>query len=248
MEPQNTTTEKLFNMLFKEDEITWQSLIYELIRTEQMDPWDIDVSLLTQKYIEAIKKLQEFDFIISGKVVLAAAILLNIKSAKLLEEESNIDKIIHPPEALDDEGIGYEVPEALRNLPADKITLVPRTPQPRKRKVSVFDLVEALQKALEVRKRRSLRDVVVNMPVIDRKVDITKIIFDLHKKIKAILTDKNRLTFVDLVGSEEKQDQVTTFIPLLHLDNQRKIDLMQEKQFGEIEIKLVQKEQQNDAK
>ena len=35
-----------------------------------------------------------------------------------------------------------------------KPQIYPRTPQPRKRKVSVFDLVQALEKALEVENRR----------------------------------------------------------------------------------------------
>ena len=73
---------------------------------------------------------------ISGKVVLAAAILLNIKSTKLLDEESRLDEMINPPEVLDDDDysdVGYQR-FSLKDLPADKITLIPRTPQPRKRK------------------------------------------------------------------------------------------------------------------
>ena len=75
--------DRLFEMLMQRDEITWQTIIYDLIRTEQMDPWDIDISLLTQKYIETVNKLQEMNFFISGKVLLASAILLRIKSYKL---------------------------------------------------------------------------------------------------------------------------------------------------------------------
>jgi len=240
METSKTDTNQLFDILLKQDEITWQSLIYELIRTEQMDPWDIDVSLLAQKYISTIKKLHEFDVIISGKVVLSAAILLNIKSTKLLEEEANIDRMIYPEALEEQEELGYAQANPLSNLPMDKITLLPRTPQPRKRKVSVFDLVDALQKALEVRKRRALREIIVDMPVIDKKVDISKIIFDLHRKIKDILTGRERLTFSELAGSEKKDDQIATFVPLLHLSSQRKIDLLQEIHFGDIEIKLVQ--------
>ena len=35
--------DKLYEMLINEDEITWQSIIYDLIKTEQMDPWDINI-------------------------------------------------------------------------------------------------------------------------------------------------------------------------------------------------------------
>ena len=30
----------------------WQSIIYELIHTEQLDPWDVDIVVLTQRYFE----------------------------------------------------------------------------------------------------------------------------------------------------------------------------------------------------
>jgi len=50
--------ERIFQILYKEDEVTWQSLLYELIKKEGMNPWDINISLLTKKYIEIIKKLK----------------------------------------------------------------------------------------------------------------------------------------------------------------------------------------------
>ncbi len=240
MAMERTNTDRIFEILFNEDEITWQSIIYELVKSEEMDPWDINLSLLSKQYIETLKKLQSFDVRISGKVVLAAAILLNIKSTKLLDEESKLDELINPPaDVLDeDEELGYQR-FSLKDLPSDKITLIPRTPQPRKRKISVFDLVEALQKALDVKKRRILRETdVPEMPVIDKKVDITKIIMDLHKKIKQILSEKNVLTFFELAGSERKEDQVSTLVPLLHLTTQGKIDINQNRHFEDIDIRV----------
>ena len=48
--------EKILNIILKENEITWQTIIYDLINSEQMDPWNVDISLLTQKYIEMIRE------------------------------------------------------------------------------------------------------------------------------------------------------------------------------------------------
>jgi len=238
---EKSNTERIFELLFNEDEITWQSIIYELVRTEEMDPWDINISELSKKYIETIKKLQSLDFRLSGKVVLAAAILLGIKSTRLLDEESKLDELINPPEALEEDEIGYQQ-FSLSELPTDKITLIPRTPQPRKKKISVFDLVDALQKALEVRKRRMLRDFVpIDVPVIDKKVDITKLILDLYKKIKKMISEEGRLTFIQLAGSKRKEDQVATLVPLLHLTSQGKVDIHQEVHFGDIEIEALEK-------
>jgi len=238
---ENSSTDRIFEILFNEDEITWQSIIYELVKTDEMDPWDIDLSSLSKKFIETLKHLQSFDVRVSGKVVLAAAMLLNIKSTRLLDEESRLDEMLNPPAAEEDDDygdIGYRR-FSLAGLPADKITLIPRTPQPRKRKISVFDLVEALQKALEVKRRRILRDNVdiEDLPVIERGVDITKLITDLNRKIRQALSEKDRLTFSELSGSDRKDDQIATLMPLLHLSNQGKVVLHQETHFDDFEIK-----------
>ncbi len=231
--------EDIMNMLLKEDDISWQSIIYELVRTEQIDPWDIDISLLSQKYIEVVKKLHEFDFRLSGKVLLAAAILLHIKSVRFIETDiTNLNNLMNPPAALDEDSYYEQLP--LKNLPMDKITLIPKTPQPRKRKVSVYDLIDALTKALEVRRRRVLRDVdVPEMIVPEKRVDITKVIYELYQQIKKMFGSKDKVFFTDLIGnSGTKEDKVYTFVPLLHLTNQGKIDLAQEVDFGDIEVKL----------
>src|SRR3989344_2953862 len=63
----------------------WQSIIYELIATDKLDPWDIDIVILTRRYFEKIAELDdEPDFYVSSRVLLAAALLLRIKSEFLL--------------------------------------------------------------------------------------------------------------------------------------------------------------------
>ena len=93
--------EKIFEVIYAKDEVTWQRLLYELVKTEQMDLWDINISLLTKKYIDTIKKLKKLDFRVSGKVLLAAAILLKIKSNRYpspaMPNSSNRSSIIFSP-------------------------------------------------------------------------------------------------------------------------------------------------------
>ena len=45
--------EQLHDILFSR-EIGWQELIYDLINAEQLDPWNIDITILTDKYLEKI--------------------------------------------------------------------------------------------------------------------------------------------------------------------------------------------------
>lgn len=236
--------EKIFNMLLNTEEITWQSIIYDLVKSEQMSPWDVNISLITQKYIERIRSLQEHDFRVSGKVLLAAALLLKIKANRWVQKDiAALDSLFLSAEEDMDEF--FNELDELSSHPKEKVDaqLIPRTPQPRKRKVSVYDLVKALEKALEVKQRRILRnipDIEVRPPA--KKRDISEIIKEIYQRIVSYFgSGKNRLTFSRLIPSETKEDKVYTFIPLLHLTNLRKIDMRQYQHFGEIEI-LLRKE------
>lgn len=237
--------EKLFNLLFDQDEITWQTMIYELVKKEEMNPWDIDISLLAERFLEMLKEFKRMDFRVSGKILLAAAILLRIKSDRLVgddltklnsliamseeEEESFYDALMDDID-YDDTGSGER-----------QFRLIPKTPQPRKRKVSVYDLVDALHKALEVKNRRvkfTPPDTKVEIP--KKTVDISILIRDIYDQIKKFFVSNGikKLTFSNLVPSKDKDDKIYTFIPLLHLDNQRKIEVNQQEHLGEIDISL----------
>ena len=233
--------EKIFSIIFsKADEITWQNIIYGLVKSEQMDPWDISISTISQKYIDMLRTLKEHDFRVSGKVLLAAAILLKIKSTRLVGDDlSELDRLlIGVEEDMEDFGFGEEInAQKIGEIPS----LIPRTPQPRKRKVSIFDLVEALEKALEVKKRRLLHSIPpLSLEAPKKGRDITEIIKEVYGRIRSFFMGalKGKLTFSKLIPSESKEDKVHTFIPLLYLAQQHKIELVQETPFGDIEVLL----------
>ena len=52
--------EKIWDLLIKEEEISWRTILYDLVKSEEMDPWNIDITLLTQKYIETILHLENY--------------------------------------------------------------------------------------------------------------------------------------------------------------------------------------------
>lgn len=239
--------DKIFDLLVKKDDITWKDILYDLVKTEQIDPWNINISNLASRYIEIVKKMKEFDFKVSGKVILAAALLLKIKSNKLVSEDiGEFDKLFSSD--VDEDQFYADLaqmrsPEDIPDL--EKISLIPKTPQPRERKVSIYDLVGALEKALEVKKRRLVKSMpdFEGIKIPTKKKDITLTIKQLYKQILNFFwRKKKRLTFSQLLNENTKEEKVKTFIPLLHLANDRKIDLDQVEPFEEIHIQLVDKE------
>lgn len=229
--------QRIFDIIFEGDEVTWQSLIQDLVRVENMDPWDIDISKLSQRYIDMLKKMQALDLRVSGKVVLAAAILLKMKSNYLMDRDIlNFDKLMHPENYTED--ALYDDAVQRPNINMDDVRLIPKTPQPRKRKVSIYDLVDALKQALEVKKRRREILDAIQLPTPEKKIDISVVIADLYNQIEALFSENKHLTFSELVPSEKREDKIFMFLPMLHLSNQRRIDLEQKEHFGEIDISL----------
>src|SRR3989338_2829421 len=239
--------DRIFSLLTQQEDITWQAILYDLVRKEGMDPWDVDISLIAQRYIHLLKELKEHDFRLSGKVILAAAILLKLKSSKLVDEDiGELDRLIKGEQPTDDLFFEEPADSAYQREDMGDISLIPRTPQPRKRKVSIFDLVKALEKALEVKHRRVHNAMPpAPLPVHKKSRDITELIREVYGKVKVYFgaEPKGRLTFKQLLPSEGREDKVHTFIPLLHLSQQRKVDLEQQEPFGEIGISLAVKQE-----
>lgn len=237
--------QKIFNLLLEQEEVSWKTIIQDLVKTEQMDPWDINITLLTKKYIKIIKEMQEHDLRISGKILLAAAILLKMKSAHLLDNDiSQFDALLaQPDESFDEDFFDEFMDGDLSKAKKEKYPLIHRHPQPRSRKVSINDLVDALQRAMESKRKilEKIRPVRFQKPA---KVDVMEVIREIYHKI-VYYTKKektNKLTFTKLLPPQAgKEEKVHTFIPLLHLENQQKVAMAQRKHFEEIWVKLLGK-------
>jgi len=233
--------EQIFDLITGKD-VSWQAIIYDLINTEQLDPWDINLVLLAGKYIEKIKQMEEANFFVSGKVLVAASFLLRLKAEILLEKEiKSLDEILF--------GIKEKEKKLFEKieLDLDEIPkLYPKTPLPRLKKVSLQDLMTALNKAISTENRRIRRE--VSRVQVERQTDfvlpktkgnIRDRIKSLFNKIVFMVKAKEKVNYKELAG-ERREDRISCFLPVLHLDNQKKIFLEQEQHFQDIWIWLFE--------
>lgn len=196
----------------------WETLLYKVINLEGIDPWQIDIVELADKYLEYIEK-EGIDFRVSGKVILAAAILLRMKAEILATEEEE-------PEPIIDYSL-YEIPG-----------IEPLTKKVPKRKPTFDELVNALKSALRIKKKRSRRpkprteDIVLERDFVER-------IEALYEELKKLAQKFNQIKFSNLVKRKSRKGIIGKFLPLLHLAQDRKVSLNQEKLFGEIYIRLM---------
>ncbi len=232
--------EQIQNLLFNR-EIGWQEIIYDLINTEQLDPWDIDIIILTDKYLQKIKEIEEADFIVSSKVLYAASLLLRIKSEILLNRYiRSIDEILF--------GKKEQVKTQLERIELDEEIplLVPRSPLPRFKKVTLKELMESLNKAIitenrrikkEIVKSNTLRESSFSLP--KRKFNIKDKIAEIYNNLIGIFTGKEqkKIAYTEFVKGN-KEEKIVSFLPLLYLEDQKKVWLEQKIPFEEVQIWL----------
>jgi len=227
----------------------WQVIIYELISSEQLDPWDIDIIHLTNKYFEKILEIEDTDYYISSKVVLAASLLLRIKSELLLNKHiRSIDEILFGKK--DEE---KKVEERIEIDDSELPFFIPKTPLPRLRKITLNELMEALNKAINTESRRIKREIQlkrafklaqVDIPKF-KKADIKDRIKELYARILTTLNKKNieKIPFSILAGSREQK--LSCFLPILHLSTSKKLWLKQTTHLDEIWIYLYKFYEEN---
>ncbi|HVY01974.1 MAG TPA: segregation/condensation protein A [Candidatus Nanoarchaeia archaeon] len=239
-EVQKVGQEQIHGLLFG-DTLSWQAIIYDLINTEQLDAWDIDISLLANKYLEKVRMLEEANFFVSSKVLLAAALLLRIKSEILLNEYlPSLDEILFGKK---EEKPAY-IPERIE-LEGDIPGLVPRTPLPRFRKVGLEELMEALGKAIATETRRIRKVIVAKQQEYETALSLPKNRINLQDRIVAvdkqlneIFKDREEKVAFSEISGETYDEKLGTFVPLLHLDNAQKVWLEQNGHLEEIWILL----------
>lgn len=237
--------EQIHNLLFNR-EIGWQEIVYDLINTEQLDPWNIDIIVLSNRYLEKIQELEEDNFFISSKVLLAAALFLRIKSEILLNKYiKSIDEILFGKK--EQQKPDFERIELDEEIPE----LLLKSPIPRFRRVTLKELMESLNKAITTENRRIKREILKKNVLREASFSLPKKTFNIHSKIKEIYKklldyfnkEKNsRIPFTEFIKlhitdeKKLKEEKIISFYSLLHLDNQEKIWLEQEEHFGEIYI------------
>ena len=261
---ENKPEEKIFNIVMDTTQLDWKNLLQQLISSEGLDPWDIDLKILTGKYLELLKNVEHLDFNLSGKLLTIAVFLLKTKAEYLVEHDlrgmsekiqevsqvSNEDDLFDAfdmLESFDDELDSFDQ----ETVKKEKYAIKVRNPLARKRKVNIFDLIKTLEKTFEQSNKRQVNflqrkadlDVKYTGPSYERKKrDLKEIIEELFELISNEFSNKKAQVYFShlTTGVEHRMGYLEKFIPLLHLHNQSRLEVFQDEHFGEIKIKQLE--------
>ncbi|MFX1562790.1 MAG: segregation/condensation protein A [Promethearchaeota archaeon] len=204
----------------------WRVLT-DILDLQKISPWEIDLAELVNGFIGHLLATEIMDFRICGRALLSAAILLRIKTEYLLE-------------------FGREEEEALEALTED-IFLPPIRPPFRlqTRPTSSAELFEALRELVyPPMKRHRKRRKALPIPDVLAPLDASHV--ELNKTIKLIfdrlcqeIGAKNPISFHDFIKGMSKAEIIRVFLSILFLLSEKKVLIEQDKQFGDITIKVV---------
>ena len=209
------------------NEATWRDLLIDLVDKDKIDPWNIDVVEIVDKYIDTVKKLKVLDLRVPANIILAAAILLRLKSNYLSLQDSA------------DSMAEAEEPTHRPDIIVDPLSFRLRLPP--RRKVSLPELLAALDEAMRLRDQHTapVQKQPQFIPIRIDSFDIEAETEKLHGIIKENVDGSGMVTFSRLSSLSSINDVlVELFIPMLFLAHKSKVTLIQERFFSEIIIAL----------
>jgi segregation and condensation protein A len=223
---------------FIKSEYSWEQIIYEIIAWEGLDPWDLDLSKISNGFLRYLGAMKELDFRVPAKYVMVASILLRMKSDYLRQFKEQVTGETE-----------QSMQEALQQIesPEAPFEINPLAMPPRRepvRGVVVSELVKALRKVLKAHERREFRTEKLRKDIDITGDNINERIKTLYMKISSLLSKvkKDEVQFSKIVGEWKREEVVTNFIPLVHLEQQKKVRSRQEELFEEIWVSRRDKE------
>jgi segregation and condensation protein A len=202
---EGVSQDQVHDLIFNR-ELGWKEIIFDLINTEQLDPWDVDISILADRFFDRIEKYEEMDFFVSSKVILAASLLLRLKSELIMSKYlRSIDDILFGREEVENKRAPFERLELDEDIPE----LVPKSPMPRYKRVTLNDLIESLNKAIVTENRRIKKTIVNQNALRETGISLPKMTFGITERMKKL---QSRLAAHFDANKSHKRIHYDTFV------------------------------------
>ena len=203
-------------------------LLLHLIKKSKMEIFDIEISEITNQYLNYIKSMTD----------------MNLDIAKSEEKEED-EEVEDPEVVLKRRLVEYqkykESTNVFRDLEKNRSSYYTKAPESLKKysleklendgSVDVYDLLDAFQKLLERQEFNKPKNTKIARKELSVKERIVK--------IRDILRVNKRVNFVELFDDFSKPYVVVTFLSVLEMVKSREINIKQDNNFSDIYIERV---------
>ncbi len=221
-------------------------LLLYLIKEEEVDIYEVNLTQLATQFIQYIDLMRELDLEVAGEFIVMAATLMYIKSKELLP----VDLQVTPEGEEDEEDPRWELIrklveykkfkdaagrlQVLETAAENTFARLPGKPvfdhleTETRQTTSIFELLNAVNSILKrFNEREDLRDIFEDKWTVSEKIETILL------RIKTTA----RLRFTELfANATSRTEVVVTFLAVLELMRLKQIEAVQPEPFGEIEI------------
>ncbi len=243
-------------------------MLYNLARKGEIDPLNIDVVEVADKFLEELEKARRLDLRISGRVLLYAAILVRMKSDVITSETLGIVEDQEEQVEMDyeygeygyadygdyeyygdefDEFMSQDFIQDDELLEDELISALIEAGRKRVRRYTTLeDLIRELESAEKVRRRRRRRRRAASEQVIDpmevpHDENLEEVIERVREAVSRMMKNRDMIRLGEIAGF----DIVSKYISVLHLAFRRVFEIHQEKIFeSDIEIRRLKDERE----
>ena len=227
-------------------------LLLHLIEKNDVDIYDIPISTITSQYMDYIESMKEFDMELASDFLVMGATLVSIKSRMMLPGMQAAlgsgEDVVDPREELVISHMRYkrcrvfasdlkerrDKFDGARFRYASTAKSLGITIAPAEQAFSIEEFNEAVA-LINERNDSRFTDITAKIKHILRKDKMS-----VKERIKTIwrsITGKGKILFSSLFGKKaEKMDKVVSFLAVLELVRDNKINVEQDRNFGEISI------------
>jgi segregation and condensation protein A len=219
-------------------------LLIDLARKGEIDPWDLDVVHLTDRFLESLGDIQDLGR--SGQAIFYASVLVRMKAEALAEQATipwDAPQEVEPEEELDTSS-WVQLPIHLER----SIRRRPSVPAYVQRPLTLMDLISQL-KEMETLERQVVRAqatqrrqsamvrTLEEVEELAHHEDLEELIAWMHERLLEKQMKQESLTFPQLL--HPKEDRVGGFLALLFLSSRGLVELTQEIFYEDIDVELI---------
>jgi segregation and condensation protein A len=229
-------------------------ILVHMAEKGEIDPWNIDIVEVTDRFLAELDRRKELDLRISGRTLFYAALLLRMKSEYLgMIDEDEDEEFAEDMEGFDEFGLAEDFGDGTSLGPIEQLEHEIRRrldrKHLRKRPVTLFELILEL-KAAEKEQRRRQR---FRSPLSGEFFNVDDIVSIAHEEsyreaaISVMEECERRLSEEGVMTLREIAEIlgkgiVEIYIPLLFLMFEGKLALWQDEFFGEVFVQSFRAE------
>jgi len=192
-------------------------MLISMIHEKKLDPWDIDLSILTREFLKKIQEMQAEGLAIGGNMVLASSILLKYKSESIIIVEKSEEEQLSP------EPTFIHVPDL-----SFSIRIPPKKP------ITLPELISEMERVIG-HAAKPKRKIIEAQPL-----QLPEIKFDVEGEVNFVLERLKRerqIAFFSLIEKNDERERIIRLLfAVLLLFKEGKVKIRQNEIFDEVMI------------